>query len=79
MTSITVRNLEDEVKQRIRIRAAQNGHSMEEEVREILRHAVAAPATPQNLGEIIHTRFVAMGGIELELPPRDPMRELPSF
>ena len=33
MASITVRNLDDELKQRLRVRAAQHGHSMEEEVR----------------------------------------------
>lgn len=37
MASITIRNLEDAVKQRLRVRAAEHGHFMEEEVRNILR------------------------------------------
>jgi plasmid stability protein len=37
MASITIRNLEDAVKQRLRVRAAEHGHSMEEEARNILR------------------------------------------
>ncbi|MRH21335.1 FitA-like ribbon-helix-helix domain-containing protein, partial [Rhodovulum strictum] len=40
MASITIRNLDDDVKRRLRIRAAEHGRSMEEEVREILRHVV---------------------------------------
>ena len=40
MASITVRKLEDNVKKKLRIIAAENGHSMEEEVRQILRSAV---------------------------------------
>ena len=37
MASITIRNLDDDVKRRLRIRAAEHGRSMEEEAREILR------------------------------------------
>ena len=44
MASITIRNLEDEVKTGLRMRAAGNGRSMEEEVRLILREAVGAQA-----------------------------------
>ena len=40
MASITVRGLEEEVKTAIRVRAAEHGHSMEEEARQILRSAV---------------------------------------
>ncbi len=36
MASITIRNLDDAAKERLRVRAAQNGHSMEEEVRLLL-------------------------------------------
>ena len=36
MASITIRSLDDEVKRRLRVRAAEHGRSMEEEVREIL-------------------------------------------
>jgi plasmid stability protein len=52
---------------------------MEEEVREILRQAVGGTAPPRDLGRAIHERFAAIGGVELELPARDPMREPPTF
>ena len=49
MASITIRNLDDEVKNRLRVRAANNGRSMEEEVRLILRAAVGHEAVPQRV------------------------------
>ena len=80
MTSITVRNLDDELKRRLRIRAAENGRSMEQEAREILRSALAVEAAPtRNLVTAIHDLFSPYGGVELDIPPRDPMRELPRF
>ena len=79
MASITIRGLEDEVKTRLRIRAAENGRSMEEEARTILRQAVAEEAEPKNLAEFIWECFEPYGGVELELPPRDPIRESPKF
>jgi antitoxin FitA len=74
MASITIRNLEDDLKQRIRVRAAEHGHSMEEEVREILRRVVVEPQPPKNLGKAIHARFAKLGGVDLDLPERGPMR-----
>ncbi|MDE0385790.1 MAG: plasmid stabilization protein [Defluviicoccus sp.] len=79
MASITIRNLDDAVKRRLRVRAAENGRSMEEEARDILRRAVGEPAPPQDLGRAIHARFAALGGVELELPERGPMRPPPRF
>ena len=53
---------------------------MEEEAREILRSALTASAPVKgNLAETIHRRFVAFGGLELELPRRDTMRQAPDF
>ena len=77
MASITIRNLDDSLKHRLRVQAAEHGRSMEEEAREILRRAVGKSATPGNLGEVIHRRFAALGGVELDLPPREPMPEPP--
>ena len=80
MESITIRNLDDEVKTRLRVRAADSGRSMEEEVRLILREAVGPKDVPANgLGTAIHELFKPFGGIELKVPRRDPMRELPRF
>ncbi len=80
MASITIRNLDDDVKTRLRVRAADNGRSMEEEARLILRAAVERKDVPEKgLGTAIHELFKPLGGVELELPPRGPMRELPRF
>ena len=80
MASITIRNLDEDVKTGIRKRAAGNGRSMEEEVRVILREAVGREGIPdKGLGTAIHEQFKPFGGVELELPPRGPMREMPSF
>ena len=80
MASITIRNLDDDVKTGLRVRAAGNGRSMEEEVRLILREAVGEDAVPaKGLGTAIHELFKPLGGVELELPPRGPMREPPRF
>ena len=80
MASITIRNLDDDVKTGLRTRAAANGRSMEEEVRRILREAVGREAVPgRGLGTAIHELFKSFGGVELDLPPREPMREPPRF
>ena len=79
MASITIRNLDDDVKTRLRVRAAGNGRSMEEEVRLILRDAVEPKPRGRNLAEAIRARIAPLGGVDLELPPRGPGREPPSF
>ena len=80
MASITIRNLDDAVKTRLRVRAAGNRRSMEEEVRLILREVVGPEVIPEKgLGTAIHELFKPFGGVELELPPREPMREPPRF
>lgn len=77
MASITIRNLDDEVKTRLRVRAASHGRSMEEEARLILRDAVESQEGPTNLAATIQERFAPLGGVELDLPPRQPLREPP--
>lgn len=82
MATMTIRNLDDEVKARLRVRAAQHGRSMEEEVRSILKAVLAQeepPATGAALARAIRARVERFGGVELELPPRMPMREPPDF
>jgi antitoxin FitA len=75
MASITIRNLDDSLKHRLRVRAAEHGRSMEEEAREILRLVVGDPAPPANLAAAIRARVAAFGGADIELAPREPMRE----
>ena len=78
--SITICNLDDDVKTRLRVRAADNGRSMEEEARLILREAVGRESVPEKgLGTAIHELFKPFGGVGLELPPRGPMRDPPRF
>jgi plasmid stability protein len=78
MASITIRRLEDAAKERLRMRASRHGRSMEEEAREILKIALADAGTPgENLAQSIRRRFAPLGGVELSLPPREPMREPP--
>jgi len=78
MASITIRRLDEGTKVRLRVRAAQNGRSMEEEARNLLRAALAEGGVTQgNLADAISARFKRVGGIELRLPARPPMREPP--
>jgi antitoxin FitA len=78
MASLTIRDLDDETKERLRVRAARRKRSMEEEARQILREAVAQDDAPtENLAEKIARRFRALGGIDLELPERGPIRPPP--
>jgi len=70
--------LEEEVKARLRVRAARQGHSLEEEARVILRVAVAGePQTPRNLAEAIRKRFRKLGGVDLPVILREPVRSPP--
>ena len=79
MASITTRNLDEALKRRLRIRAAEHGRSMEEEARDILRKEVGEPAPPTNIAAAIRARVAPLGGVDLELRPREPMREPPRF
>jgi plasmid stability protein len=78
MTALTIRKLEDSLKARLRLRAAARNRSMEEEVRHILRAALAetVPAAP-DLGARIRARFADLGGVELALAQREPIRPPP--
>ena len=78
MASITIRNLDEQTKARLGVRAAHRKRSMEDEARNILRAALAEEAaTPRNLAAAIRRRFRPLGGVELRLPAREPMRVPP--
>lgn len=80
MAAITIRNLDDDLKSRLRLRAARHGQSMEEEARSILRSALRAePLSGQSLVASIRAMVEPYGGIDLELPPREPQRDPPDF
>lgn len=76
MASITIRNLDEGLKSRLRVQAAIHGRSMEDEARDILRSVLARHSQPAtNLADAIHARFAALGGVDLPVTPREPMRE----
>lgn len=80
MASITIRNLDDDLKARLRVRAAAQGRSMEEEAREILRSALARRhAKGRGLAAAIRRRLADVGGVALAEvdrdAPGDPWRE----
>ena len=68
MAQLVVRNLEDDVKVRLQLRARRHGRSTEEEVREILRNAVRDVSVPRKpLGSRLRERFASIG-LEDDLP-----------
>lgn len=80
MASLVIRKLDDRIKSRLRVRAAQHGRSMEEEARDILRSALAQSKAPQeNIAEAIRRRFARFGGVELPAVERDSPRRPPDF
>lgn len=79
MASITIRNLDDKIKARLRIAAARHGCSMEEEVRRILRYTFITEDSPGQLGTRISSRFKNLGGVELPEPVRSAPRDAPVF
>ena len=76
MATMTIRNIDDALKSRLRVRAATHGKSMEEEAREILRAALSIElASTGNLGQAIRNRFAPLGGVDLPDITREPVRE----
>lgn len=80
MAAMTIRNIDAAIKSRLRVRAARNGRSMEDEARDILRSTLCAePSTPSDLGQAIHARFAKFGGVDLPEIPREPIRDPVDF
>jgi plasmid stability protein len=79
MASLTIRNLDEAVKQGLRLRAAERGVSMEEEARAVLRAAALTSSAPRDLGRSIQARFARIGGVDLDgiLPSREQGRLVP--
>lgn len=75
---INVRDIEDSVKDRLRVRAARNGRSLEEEVRTILRSSVRGMNGPEFV-EFMTREFGPENGVDIELPPRSSHRRIPTF
>jgi antitoxin FitA len=80
MASLTIRDLDDTLKQSLRIRAAHRNRSMEEEARQILRAALLdSPAPETDLAQRIRARFKGLGDVVLPPAEREPVRPPPAF
>jgi plasmid stability protein len=78
MATITIRNLDDQVKRELQVRAALNGRSMEAEARETLSGVLTNSPSKleEGLGTRLKRRFSAAGGVDLEIPPRQFLQQL---
>lgn len=77
---VTIRNIDDQLKRRLRVQAAEHGCSMEEEARNILRSVLStAPQEGRSLVESIRTRVASFGGVDLDIAQREAMRPAPEF
>lgn len=77
MATLTIRNLDERLKGRLRVRAATRGRSMEEEARQILRAVLDEPEpAEEDLAASIRRRFAKLGDVQLPIPAREPVRSL---
>ena len=79
MAILTVRKLDDSIKAKLRIVAAEHGHSMEEEVRQILKRALSNERQEKGLASRIHQCFNKVGSVSLQLRNRSLPRTAPDF
>jgi plasmid stability protein len=80
VTILTIRNVDAVIKERLRVRAARNGRSMEAELRHILAETLASESSREpNLAEAIRRRFAPLGGVDLDPHPRVPVGSPPRF
>lgn len=79
MASLTIRNLDSNLKAQLRQRAARHGRSMEAEARTILAQNLNPPGSEQNLAAAIHSRFESLPVDSLPIPPRQAVRHPPEF
>lgn len=82
MATLLIRKLNEDTKLRLRQRASSNGRSMEEEARVILGQALGPKAphrTGADLVKAFRDAFGPLGGVELDIPPRTPLRAPPRF
>ena len=70
VSAVTIRNLDDRVKERLRVRAARHGRSMEAEMRAILTEAVSEPGEETGLFQALLDKFGKLGGVDLDIPAR---------
>ncbi len=82
MAALLIRKLDDDLKTRLRLRAATHGRSMEEEARTILRQVLGPDPSRRTGADLVagfREAFGPFGGVELDIPARLPMRDPPRF
>ena len=79
MASITIRNLDESLKAKLRLQSAQHGCSMEAEVRNILRQVLTPPAAPLDFADRVHQRFAGLNADSLPIPARQETRTPPDM
>ena len=80
MATMTIRNIDEQLKAKLRVNAAMHGRSMEEEARDILRSVLTQQAAGSvSLVQSIRARVATFGGVDLDIPVREPAREPVSF
>lgn len=72
MSAVSIRNLDDRVKERLRLRTARHGRPMEAEMRVILTEAVREPRDGESLVSALMDRYAELGGVEVDNPARHP-------
>jgi antitoxin FitA len=79
MASITIRNLDESLKTKLRLQSAQHGCSMEAEVRNILSRVLNPSATPSDFAARVHQRFAGLQADSLPIPERQAVRNPPDM
>jgi plasmid stability protein len=79
MAALTIRNIDEEIKTRLRMQAAQHGCSMEQEVREILQRAVSPKRDQASFAQKIQQHFSGLDVDELPIPERKLSRTPPAL
>jgi plasmid stability protein len=81
MPSLLIRNVDATLHTRLKERAAARGCSLEEEVRDLLRAAIARQTREENVVDVARRLFGPKHGVDLDIPPRGnaPQRSPPDF
>lgn len=79
MAALSIRGLDDDVRDKLRVRAARHGRSMEAEARAILVHAANETERRPDLVGALLEGFGSVGGVELDIPVRDQRPRAPDF
>lgn len=79
MASITIRNLDESLKAKLRLQSAQHGCSMEAEVRNILRQVLIPSAPAADFADRIRQRFKGLQVDSLPIPERQEVRNPPEM